>query len=51
MVPCSRKYPTAEPHLTQTEFSKKSSAPQTSHSNARTLGHSASRSLAISPRV
>jgi hypothetical protein len=31
MVPCSREYPTAEPHLTQTEFSKKSSAPQTWH--------------------
>jgi hypothetical protein len=30
MVPCCREYPTAEPHLTQTEFSKKSSAPQTS---------------------
>jgi hypothetical protein len=31
IVLCSREYPTAEPHLTQTEFSKKSSAPQTSH--------------------
>jgi hypothetical protein len=30
MVPCSREYPTALPHVTQTEFSKKSSAPQTS---------------------
>jgi hypothetical protein len=30
IVPWSREYPTAEPHLTQTEFSKKSSAPQTS---------------------
>src|SRR3954447_2414226 len=36
IVPCSREYPTAEPQLTQTEFSKKSSAPQTSHLKART---------------
>jgi len=30
MVPCSREYPIALPHATHTEFSKKSSAPQTS---------------------
>ena len=30
IVPCWREYPTALPHVTHTEFSKKSSAPQTS---------------------
>jgi hypothetical protein len=37
MVLCSREYPTAEPHVTHTEFSKKSPAPQTSHRNERTI--------------
>jgi hypothetical protein len=31
IVPSSREYPTAEPHVTQTEFSKNSSARHTSH--------------------
>jgi hypothetical protein len=40
MAPDSREYPTAEPQVTQIEFSKKSPAPHTSHRNARTMLHS-----------